>query len=141
MRQKHGSLNIIKMKNEGFEFSKKQLKILLTICVFLVLLYIIYVEIFRTTSMDSKENSLNYITNEQYMGTVYYKDYDKSNHNNPTLYFKDKTEIIINSEFWSKIEIGDSILKKKGETIITVYRNNEKFILDNQEIINGLKKK
>jgi hypothetical protein len=57
------------------------------------------------------------------------------------IYLKNETKFAVFGEFWSKIEIGDSIVKKKGETIITVYRNNEKFTLDNQEIINGLEKK
>jgi len=126
------------MKNEGFEISNRYLKILLTIGVFLVFTYIIYVQIFRSTRIDSKEDSLIYVLNEEYHGIVSYKDYDKNNHNNPTLYFKDSTEVTINGEFWSQIKIGDSLEKKKGETIITVYRNNMKFTLENTDIINSL---
>lgn len=129
------------MKNKSFELSEKNLKMLLTVVVFLILTYVFYVQIFRTTRMDSKEDSLIYVLNEEYQGIVSYKNYDKSNHNNPILYFKNRTEITINGEFWSKIKKGDSLIKKKGETIITVYRNNMKFTLDNKDIINGLKKK
>jgi hypothetical protein len=127
------------MKNEGFEISNGCLKILLAIGVFLVFTYIIYVQIFRSTRINSNEDSLIYVLNEEYQGTVSYKEYDKSNHNNPTLYFKDSTEVTINGEFWSIIKKDDSLIKKKGETIITVYRNNVKFILDNKVIISSLK--
>lgn len=128
------------MDNQGFEFSNRQISMLLTLCVSLFLIYIIYVEITRI-DMDNSKNASIYFMNLEYEGKVFYKDYDKSNHNNPTLYFKDKTQVTINSNFWIKINKGDSLVKKKGETIITVYRNNEKFILDNKVIIDSLKKK
>jgi hypothetical protein len=55
------------------------------------------------------------------------------------IYLRNKTKIAVFGEFWSQIKIGDSLVKKKGETIITVYRNNVKFTLDNKDVINGLK--
>lgn len=128
------------MKNEGFELSTKQLKILLTICVFCVLAYIVYTEIFRTKTTSTENDFLKYVKSEDYAGVVYYKDYDKNNHNNPTLYFKNKSQITINGEFWSKIKVGDSLVKKKGETIITIFRNREKITLDNKDILSNLKK-
>lgn len=90
--------------------------------------------------MDSKEDSLIYVLNEEYQGIVSCKGYDKSNRNNPKLYFKDSKVVAINGEFWSLIKKEDSLVKKKGETIITVFRNNTKFILDNKDIINALSK-
>lgn len=97
----------------------------------------------RFVALDSREDrintSLKNILDESYHGIVVFKDYDKNNHNNPTLYFKDKFQIGITGEFWSKIKGGDSLVKKKGETIITVYRNKEKFILDNKDVINHCK--
>ncbi|MNR67394.1 hypothetical protein D3C85_1913540 [compost metagenome] len=56
------------------------------------------------------------------------------------MYFRDKTQIGIAGEFWSKIEKGDSLVKKKGETIITVYRNKEKFVLNNKAVMKSWKK-
>jgi hypothetical protein len=55
------------------------------------------------------------------------------------IYLRNITKIVVMGEFWSEIRIGDSLVKKKGETIITVYRNNVKFILDNKVIISSLK--
>lgn len=127
------------MKNEGFELSSKQLKIIFSTCKFFVLFYIVY-KVFFQTNIKTKNDLLEYVKNENYEGVVYYKDYDKDNHNNPTLYFKNKSQITINGEFWSKIKVGDSLEKKRGETIITVYRNDKKFTLDNKNIVNSLKK-
>lgn len=56
------------------------------------------------------------------------------------IYLNNCTKVSIFGEFWSKIRIGDSLEKKRGETIITVYRNNEKFTLDNKEILDKFKK-
>jgi hypothetical protein len=122
-------------KNESFELSNKQLKYLLNIIVGIFALFLLI----RFVALDSNEdrinNSLENILDEGYQGVVVLKDYDESNHNNPTLYFKDKSQIAINGEFWSKIEKGDFLVKKSGETIITVYRSREKFILDNKDVI------
>ena len=93
--------------------------------------------------MSSREQlldgSLRNIREENYQGFVIDKNYDKNNHNSPMIYLSDNTKIAVFGKFWSEIKIGDSIEKKKGETIITVYRNNMKFTLDNKDIINGLK--
>jgi hypothetical protein len=122
-------------KNESFELSNKKLKYLLNIIVGIFALFLLI----RFVALDSNEdrinNSLENILDEGYQGVVVLKDYDESNHNNPTLYFKDKSQIAINGEFWSKIEKGDFLVKKSGETIITVYRSREKFILDNKDVI------
>lgn len=127
------------MKDEGFEFSNKQLKNFLNIIMAIFAIFLLV----RSFVFDSYENRINNfsksIKEQSYHGVVIFKDYDKSNHNNPTLYFRDETQIGISGEFWSKIEKGDSLVKKKGETIITVYRNYEKFILDYVEIINSWK--
>lgn len=123
------------MKKEGLELSNKQLKNILSV---LVAIFAIFLLI-RFVVMDRNEDRLiiniKNIKEQNYYGVVVYKDYDKSNHNNPTLYFTDQTQIGIAGKFWSKIEKGDSLVKKKGETIITVYRNKEKFVLDNKDLI------
>ncbi len=128
------------MKKEGLELSNKQLKNILNVVVIIFAIFLLV----RFVVMDRNEDrliiSIKNIKVQNYYGVVVYKDYDKSNHNNPTLYFKDETQIGIAGEFWSKIEKGDSLVKKEGETIITVYRNKEKFILDYKDIIQSWKK-
>lgn len=129
------------MKNEGFELSTKQLKIILSIGTAIFAICLIFKFLILNTDEKLLDNSLKNIQEENFQGFVIDKNYDKDNHNSPTIYFKDKTKIAVFGEFWSKIMIGDSLEKKSGETIITVYRNNEKFTLDNKDIINSLKKK
>lgn len=128
------------MKKEGLEFSNKQLKNILNVVVAIFAIFLLI----RFVVMDRNEDRLiiniKNIKEQNYRGVVVYKDYDKSNHNNPTLYFRDKTQIGIAGEFWSKIEKGDSLVKKKGETIITVYRNKEKFVLNNKAVMKSGKK-
>lgn len=141
MKQKHGSINIIKMKNEGFELSTKQLKAILTFVTIIFMIFFAYNFLFLDNKENLLEGSLKNIQEENFQGFVINKNYDKENHNSPMIYLKNETKIAVFGEFWSQIEIGDSIVKKKGETTITVYRNNKKFTLDNKEIIDGLKKK
>jgi len=123
------------MINEAFELSNKQLKYLLNIFIGIFALFLLVKFVVLDSGKDRINTSLKNILDESYHGIVIFKDYDKNNHNNPTLYFKDKFQIGITGEFWSKIKRGDSLVKKKGETIITVYRNEEKFILDNKDVI------
>nr|WP_294926418.1 hypothetical protein [uncultured Flavobacterium sp.] len=123
------------MKNEAFELSNMQLKYLLNIVIGIFALFLLVKFVILDSEKDRINISLKNILDESYHGIVVFKDYDKNNHNNPTLYLKDKFQISITGEFWSKIKRGDSLVKKKGETIITVYRNKEKFILDNKDVI------
>ena len=123
------------MINEAFELSNKQLKYLLNIFIGIFALFLLVKFVVLDSGKDRINTSLKNILDESYHGIVIFKDYDKSNHNNPTLYFKDKSQISVFGEFWSKIKRRDSLVKKKGETIITVYRNEEKFILDNKDVI------
>lgn len=68
------------------------------------------------------------------------KGFEKFNHNAAMIYLNNKTKFSVFGEFWAKIKIGDSIVKKRGETIITIYRNNEIIILDNKEILESWRK-
>lgn len=66
------------------------------------------------------------------------KDYNKENHNNPTIYFTNGSSII-NGDFWANIKENDSLVKNKNELFIMVYRGNDKFILDYKPILEELK--
>jgi hypothetical protein len=129
------------MKNEGFELSTKQLKIILSIGTSIFTIFLIYKFLILNTNEKLLDVSLKNIQEENFHGFVIDKNYDKDNHNSPTICLKDKTKIAVFGEFWSRIMIGDSLEKKSGETIITVYRNNEKFTLDNKDIIDSLKRR
>lgn len=128
------------MNIEGFELSSKQLKIILNIVTTIFAIAFIFKFLILNKDEELLEVSLKNIQEENFQGFVIDKDCDKDNHNSPTIYFKDQNKIAIFGEFWSKIKVGDSLVKKRGETIITVYRNDKKFTLDNKNIINSLKK-
>lgn len=128
------------MKNEGFEISIKQLKVVLSIGTIMLVFFLVYKFVVISSGEQLLDGSLKNIKEENFQGFVIYKYYDKNNHNSPMIYLRNKTKIAVFGEFWSQIKIGDSLEKEKGKTIITVYRNNVKFTLDNKDIINGLKK-
>ena len=126
------------MINEGFEISIKQLKFVLNIGTIMLALFLVYKFVVISSREQLLDDSLKNIKEESFQGFVIDKNYDKNNHNSPMIYLINKTKIAVFGEFWSQIKIGDSLEKKKGETIITVYRNNMKFTLDNKDIINSL---
>ena len=128
------------MKNEGFEMSAKQLKAVFSIGAIMLAIYLVYKFVVISSEEQLLDGSLRNIREENFQGFVIDKNYDKNNHNSPMIYLRNKTKIAVFGEFWSQIKIGDSLEKKKGETIITVYRNNMKFTLDNKDIINTLNK-
>lgn len=128
------------MKNQGFEISIKQLKVVLNIGTIMLAFFLVFKFVFMSSREQLLDVSLKNIKEENFQGFVIDKNYDKNNHNSPMIYLSNKTKIAVFGEFWSQIKIGDSLEKKKGETIITVYRNNIKFTLDNKDIINILNK-
>ena len=128
------------MINEGFEISIKQLKVVLNIGTIMLAFFLVYKFVDISSREQLLDDSLKNIREENFQGFVIDKNYDKNNHNSPMIYLRNKTKIAVFGEFWSQIKIGDSLEKKKGETIITVYRNDVKFTLDNKDIINSLKR-
>lgn len=128
------------MINEGFEISIKQLKVILSVGTISLAIFLVYKFVFMSSREQLLDGSLRNIREENFQGFVIDKNYDKNNHNSPMIYLRNKTKIAVFGEFWSQIKIGDSLEKKKGETIITVYRNNLKFLLDNKAIIDSFKK-
>ena len=128
------------MKNEGFEISIKQLKVILSIGTIILAFFLVYKFVVISSREQLLDDSLRNIREENFQGFVIDKNYDKNNHNSPMIYLRDKTKIAVFGEFWSQIKIGDSLEKKKGETIISVYRDDVKFTLDNKDVINDLKK-
>jgi len=128
------------MINEGFEISIKQLKVVLNIGTIMLAFFLVYKFVDISSREQLLDDSLKNIREENFQGFVIDKNYDKNNHNSPMIYLRNRTKIAVFGEFWSQIKIGDSLEKKKGETIITVYRNDVKFTLDNKDIINSLKR-
>lgn len=123
-----------------FELNIKQLKTIASFLVGIFIAVIIIWEIFYNTDDKFYDNLLNSIRNQEYIGTVTKKYYDKENHNTPTLILKNGDKIYIYGIIWGKIIIGDSIVKNKNETVLSVFRNEKKLIFDNKKIIDDIRK-
>lgn len=69
------------------------------------------------------EKMYEYDLNESYEGLILDKEIDLQDHSARNLKLPNKTISVI-SEFYELIEIGDSINKKKGDTLIYLYKKN-----------------
>lgn len=121
--------------NNGIELSNKKIKILLQL---IVLLFIIFLGI-RFYLFDNKssfrERLIESLKNEVYEGIVIKKYYDKENHNTPMIVFSNNHEAPVYGQFYSQIQNKDSVVKKKGDTRIFVYRGKQTIIFENLKVI------
>ena len=131
------------MKKTGIEFSNDFLYKALGFIIIVFITFMVGWEFLYRNTDKNKTNSyklsLEHIYNSSYTGIVKYKDYDKSNHNNPNIYFTNGNSII-EGDFWSVIKKDDSLIKKKGEYIIRVYRNDSMFTLNQKKALQDYQK-
>lgn len=125
---------------KALELSNKQWRIILNIGITIFAVFLFVKSFVMDTDRSKYEKSLKNIQEQSFEGIVIDKSFEKFNHNAAMIYLSNETKFSTFGQFWTKIKIGDSIVKKKGETVITVYRNNEKFMLDNKEILKSWKK-
>lgn len=123
-----------------FVLNIKQLKKITFLLVGIFIVGIIVWDVFYNTNDRFRNNLLNSIQNEEYNGVVVEKYYDKENHNDPTLVLKSGEKVSVYGIIWGKIYIGDSIVKNKGETTLSSFRNDQKLIFDNKSIIDEIRK-
>jgi len=128
------------MKKEGFKLSNKQLKKIVNIMVITFAFFFVVRSFIFDTDEERYNSSLRNIKEEKFQGIVIDKAFEKYNHNASMIYLNNETKFAVFGQFWSRIKIGDSIVKKEGETFFRVYRNNEKIILDTKEILDTWKK-
>ncbi|MBN9284595.1 MULTISPECIES: hypothetical protein [unclassified Flavobacterium] len=125
---------------KDFELDTKQLKSITSFLVGIFIVGIIAWEFFYRTDDRFYNNLLESIRNEEYKGIVNEKYYDKENHNDPTLVLKSGEKVSVYGIIWGKIYLGDSIVKNKGETTLSSFRNDQKLIFDNKSIIDEIRK-
>ena len=125
---------------KALELSNKQLKNILNISISLFAVFIFVKSFIMDTNRSKYERSLKNIREQSFEGIVIDKGFEKFNHNAAMIYLSNNRKFAVFGEFWAEIKIGDSLVKKKGETIITVYRNKEKLVLDNKDVMNSWKK-
>lgn len=93
------------MKNEGFELSIKQLKVILSIGTIMLAIFLVYKFVVISSGEQLLDVSLKNIRQENFQGFVVDKNYDRNNHNSPMIYLRNKTKIAVFGEFWSQIKI------------------------------------
>lgn len=62
---------------------------------------------------------------ESYSGIVIEKYIDSSQHRTPMLKFTDNASVPLENSFWDEVEVGDSIVKIKGQTNINLYKDSQ----------------
>jgi len=95
------------------------------ICLFLVFKFI-----YKKDIISMMKENYNLEIEDSYNGKIERRYYDKFNHNASMIEFVDNKSRGIHPYFWGKMQVGDSISKVKGDSIILVFRNGEKIILE-----------
>jgi hypothetical protein len=62
---------------------------------------------------------------ESFSGIVIEKYIDSTQHCNPMLKFASNSSNAVVNSFWDEVEIGDSIVKIKGQTNINLYKHSQ----------------
>ena len=75
-----------------------------------------------------RENNLKKKT--EFSGIVQSKKITPENHNRTFIVLDNKNNIGINNTSYDKIKLKDSVVKRKNELIVTIYRDKQVFIVD-----------
>ncbi|WP_353102342.1 hypothetical protein [Myroides odoratus] len=100
--------------------------------VFLVgIAVLLYFNVYKKDIVFYLNKGYSGMITKELSGVIKEKKIDNSDHNNSILIFTNQTEIKgINGYFWGKLQVGDSISKVKGDSVIQVFRNGEKIVLE-----------
>ncbi|WP_291286434.1 hypothetical protein [Flavobacterium sp.] len=74
---------------------------------------------------DFYKRALENRKKESYSGIVIEKYIDSSQHRTPMLKLTSSSNTAVVNSFWDEVEVGDSIVKVKGQPNIYLYKNNE----------------
>ena len=95
-----------------------------------IILFLIYRFVLQKDLITTMQKNYQIEIEDSYNGLIERKFVDKKNHNSSMVEFIDGIERGLHPYFWGKIQVGDSISKVKGDSIIQVFRNGEKIILE-----------
>lgn len=99
--------------------------------VFLVgIAVLLYFQVYKKDALYYLKNNFRFELEDSYRGTIKEKYVEKMNHNSRMIRFTNGTSIGMNGYFWSDVKIADSISKVKGDSVIQVFRNGEKIVLE-----------
>ncbi|KQS91568.1 hypothetical protein [Chryseobacterium sp. Leaf394] len=134
------------MKKSSFDPDNKIVEKILTDTKYFVIFVLIGAVMFgfvlQKCNRDSNESelqlqSLQRILQYQKESSVIDKGIDAQNRNRPFITFSDKGKLEIGNNFLKKVEVGDSISKKKNTTTFYIYRLNQTFEYDSFEDSQG----
>lgn len=91
---------------------------------------LIYFQVYKKDSLYYLKKNYALAIDENYNGVIEKKYVSKENHNSPTVKFSKGKAMGITGNFWGKMQVGDSISKVKGDSVIQVFRNGDKIILE-----------
>lgn len=98
----------------------------LTYVPILIFLFIIYTFIFpRDFDKMNREN----FAKRKFSGRVIKCFIDYKNHAAPTIVFSNNSKEGITSELFSEIDINDSVVKKEGQFVVSIYKINGQLAL------------
>lgn len=109
-----------------------QLKIVGTV---LAVIVIIVLLIHNATSKSRFDTMLNDLLSKEYSGVVTAKYIDKENHNDPSIILSGHHKLSFYGQYWDKIQVGDSLVKKKGSGILEIYNQKGVNLIDLQKEI------
>ncbi|WP_448606228.1 hypothetical protein [Paenimyroides ceti] len=109
---------------------KKEGSIWFLIVFFVGVGFLIYFQVYKKDKLFYLKEALASNIEQSYAGVIEKKYVDKRNHNSPMIRFTNGESIGINGFFRGKMQVGDSISKVKGDSVIQVFRNGEKIILE-----------
>lgn len=92
---------------------------------------LLYFQVFKKDTKYYLKKGYSGLIENSFTGIIKTKEVDHDNHNNTVLVFSNGNKLEgLNGYFWRKMQIGDSISKIKGDSIIQVFRNGDKIILE-----------
>ena len=107
----------------------------------IILIVFIMFAYYLTPNKNFYNRMLKNRIKEEYNGKVEAKYIDSANHMTPKLKLSSKT-ISLENTFWDEVNIGDSIVKIKGNAIIKLYKtDNSEIIFDYNKYIKKLSDK
>lgn len=112
-------------KQRGIKVHPIVFILMIGLCFFLVFKFVFK----KDTSSIMRENYELQIE-DYYSGRIKRKYYDKTNHNSSMIEFIGNKNKGVHPYFWGKLQVGDSINKVKGDSVIQVFRDGEKIILE-----------
>jgi hypothetical protein len=108
------------------------------VVVFIIAFFIL---IMKTNDNQGWDNVIKAIEKDEYYGIVKDKFIDTKNHNTPIVVLASGKKITLYGQQWSRIDIGDSLSKRRKSTIIEVIKPNELVKIDQKAYLEHLKMK